>query len=221
MKRLIPTLLAIGFFAADSHAADLPYATKAPRVSPATNWSGFYIGANAGYTESVSSSGLGVKGVRAGGTLGYNYQAGLFVGGIEVDAHWGDVKSSAANVRLAAGLPLLNTLDHKVKASGSVRGRLGVAFDTVLIYGTGGYAWADNQISFTLPGNSFSDSQMHSGWVAGGGVEWMFVPKWSLKAEYLYRSLSGEKYFASLVPAGIASGVANSNAGQVGVNYHF
>jgi outer membrane immunogenic protein len=222
MKRLIPALLAIGMFPADSHAADLPYSTKAPRISPATNWSGFYVGANGGYTESTSSSGLGVKGFRGGGTVGYNYQSGLLVVGLEADAHWGDVKSSASNVRLAAALPPLDTLDHKVNASGSVRGRVGVAFDTVLIYGTGGYAWADNEISFTLLGRSFSDSQFHNGWVGGGGVEWMFAPSWSVKAEYLYRSLSGESYFASLLPPnGLRSGVANSNAGQLGVNYHF
>ena len=60
----------------------------------------------------------------------------------------------------------------------------------VLIYGTGGYAWSDNRLTATVR-LSVSDSNFHSGWTVGAGVEVMFAPKWSVKAEYLYRSFEG------------------------------
>ena len=53
------------------------------------------------------------------------------------------------------------------------------------------------------------------------GVEVMFAPKWSVKAEYLYRSLDGETYFTGIVPGGLPVGTINLNSVQVGVNYHF
>ena len=49
----------------------------------------------------------------------------------------------------------------------------------------------------------------------------MFAPKWSVKAEYLYRSFESQNYFAGIVPAGVAAGTLNLNSVQVGVNYHF
>ena len=85
----------------------------------------------------------------------------------------------------------------------------------------GGYAWADNRITATALGVSISDSQVHSGWTAGAGVEVMFAPKWSVKAEYLYRSFQGETYFSGIVPGGLPTGTLNLNSVQVGVNYHF
>ena len=91
----------------------------------------------------------------------------------------------------------------------------------VLLYGTGGYAWADNRLTPSVLGVSVSDSQFHSGWTVGAGVEVMFAPKWSVKAEYLYRSFEGETYFAGVVAGGVASGTLNLNSVQVGVNYHF
>ena len=96
---------------------------------------------------------------------------------------------------------------------GTVRGRFGYAFDQVLIYGTGGYAWADNRLSI----GGFSDSKFLSGWTVGAGVEVMFAPKWSVKAEYLYRSFEGQTYFSGALP----TGTLNLNSVQVGVNYHF
>ena len=105
---------------------------------------------------------------------------------------------------------------------GTVRGRVGYAFDQVLIYGTGGYAWADNRMTATLLGVSASDSNFHSGWTVGAGVEVMFAPKWSVKAEYLYRSFQGETYnFPGVIVGGVATGTLNLNSVQVGVNYHF
>jgi outer membrane immunogenic protein len=121
-------------------------------------------------------------------------------------------------VGLFGGLAAVNS---NIRDMGTVRGRIGYAIDSVLIYGTGGYAWADNRITATGPGGSISDSHVHSGWTAGAGIEVMFAPRWSVKAEYLYRSLQGETYFAGIAPPGVTTGTINLNSVQVGVNYHF
>jgi len=208
-------LIALGM--APASAADLaarPY-TKAPAAAIAiNNWTGFYVGVMGGYAQENSSADGALSGGLAGGTAGYNWQAGNLVFGIEADAAWADVSATAA-------IPGLLSVTDTIRSMGTVRGRLGYAFDQVLVYGTGGYAWADNRISATLLGVSIADSHFHSGWTLGAGVEVLFAPKWSVKAEYLYRSFEGQTYFAATLPPGVASGTINLNSVQVGVNYHF
>jgi len=211
-KILLTTTALIALGIAPAAAADMaarPY-TKAPAAAIAiNNWTGFYLGAMGGYAQE-NSDGIGsLSGGFAGGTAGYNWQMGNIVLGIEADAAWADVGAT------------VGPLEARIRDMGTVRGRVGYAFDSVLIYGTGGYAWADNRITATALGVSISDSHFHSGWTAGAGVEVMFAPKWSVKAEYLYRSFQGETYFAGIAPPGIATGTLNLNSVQVGVNYHF
>ena len=215
MKKILLTttaLIALGI--APAAAADLaarPY-TKAPAAAIAiNNWSGFYLGAMGGYAKENADN-FALSGGFAGGTAGYNWQTGNVVLGLEADGAWADVGATV-------GIPGLASADYTIRSMGTVRGRVGYAFDQVLLYGTGGYAWSDNRLSTTLLGLSISDSQFHSGWTVGAGVEVMFAPKWSVKAEYLYRSFEGQTYFTV---AGRASvGTINLNSVQVGVNYHF
>jgi outer membrane immunogenic protein len=210
VKKILLTttgLIALGM--APAIAADLPARTytKAPAAAVAiNNWTGFYLGAMGGYAQE-NSDGLGsLSGGFAGGTVGYNWQMGNLVLGIEADAAWADVGAT------------FGVVESRIRDMGTVRGRVGYAFDQVLIYGTGGYAWADNRLSIA----GLSDSKVHSGWTLGAGVEVMFAPKWSVKAEYLYRSFEGETYFAGIAPlGGINPGSINLNSVQVGVNYHF
>jgi len=214
-KLLLITTALIALGMAPAAAADLaarPY-TKAPAAAIAiNNWTGFYIGAMGGYAQE-NSSGIGtLSGGFAGGTVGYNWQAGNLVFGLEADGAWADVGTTL-------GVPGLASLDYTIRAMGTVRGRIGYAFDQVLLYGTGGYAWSDNRLTATLGPLSVSDSQFHSGWTVGAGVEVMFAPKWSVKAEYLYRSLEGKTYFSDIAPFPV--GTINLNSVQVGVNYHF
>jgi outer membrane immunogenic protein len=161
------------------------------------------------------SSGVGsLSGGFAGGTVGYNWQSGQIVYGLEADAAWSDIGASA-------GVPGFVTANDKIRDMGTVRGRIGYTFNQILLYGTGGYAWADNRLNVTALGANFTESKVHSGWTAGAGVEVMVAPKWSVKAEYLYRSFSGETYFARAIPPGVATGDINIHTVQVGVNYHF
>lgn len=199
-------------------AAELPVKApiyKAPLRSVVSyyNWTGFYAGINAGYgfgtsTWSLLSTGdIKPKGVVAGGTLGYNWQSGMFVAGIEADGAWANINNTAT----LAGV----TATAKIDALATVRGRIGAAFNQIMLYGTGGLAVADTKVSATALGITVSDSKTQTGWTAGAGIEWMFIPRWSLKAEYLYRRFDNVTLF------GVSTGNIALNSGQVGVNFHF
>ncbi|MDQ8726383.1 porin family protein [Bradyrhizobium sp. LHD-71] len=231
MKKLVLAAAALAVFGTTASAADLSarMPLKAPPVvSPAINWSGFYAGAMGGYgvSDEVSASIPGVGGVSVsssdldggfvGGTIGYNWQApgSQFVFGIEVDAAWSDISYSE---NFGFGV----TAEDRIEALGSVTGRLGVAFNSVLLYAKGGYAWGINEISASSVGVTLSESQTHHGWTVGAGVEWMFLPNWSLKGEYMYVDLGDANYLTSaLLPTGVDLGVT-LHTGKVGVNYRF
>ncbi len=216
-KVLLATVALVALGMAPAVAADLAARTytKAPALAPIYNWTGFYIGAMGGY-GSEDTSDFALKGGFGGGTVGYNWQTGMYVFGIEADAAGADISTSL-------GIPGLVSADDKIRALGTVRGRVGVTFQQVLFYGTGGFAWADERVSASIPivGVSISDTKTRTGWTAGGGVEWMFAPHWSAKAEYLYRSFDSVNFFGGQIPGGIDSGTLNIHSGQVGVNYHF
>jgi outer membrane immunogenic protein len=204
--------------AADMQARPYKAPPPPPMVSPAYNWSGFYIGAMGGYGwgsgDSEGSGGFG------GGTIGYNWQfpGSQFVFGIEVDAAGGSISDSFTEDQ---GGGLLVTLDSKINALGSVTGRAGFAMDALLLYAKGGYAWANNKSTLSVPliGASFTDSHTHSGYTVGGGLEYLFTPSWSAKAEYMYTSLGGETYNFGGLP--LDSTNIDFHTIKVGVNYHF
>jgi len=229
MKKTVLLALSAAFLSSSAFAADLaPRYTKAPApvVSPATNWSGFYVGAMGGYgwSSQISASIPGVGGGTinsnelsggfGGGTIGYNWQApgSQFVWGLEVDAAGGSIGESATGFGV--------TVSERINALGSVTGRIGLAANSALFYIKGGYAWANNQISATNGIVSFSESRVHSGWTVGGGVEWMFAPAWSLKGEYMYADFSKANYLGNLLPPGVDIG-ASFHTVKLGVNYHF
>jgi outer membrane immunogenic protein len=222
MKRLALGIL-LASVAGAACAADLPappaapYSKAPPMVSPATNWSGFYIGAIGGYASENSSDGPGIKGGFGGGTVGYNWQFTNIVAGIEADGAFADVNNSATEI--VAGIPV--SASAKVDAFATGRGRIGVAFDQVLLFGSAGLALADTKVSASAAGLTISDSKTQTGWTAGAGVEWMFLPHWSLKAEYLFRHFDSVTVFGGIVPGGISTGTLSVNSGQFGVNYHF
>jgi len=219
MNRLLlaAALLSVATAASAADIPARPY-TKAPPplVSPAYNWSGFYIGAMGGYgwDSGDSSGGFG------GGTIGYNWQfpGSQFVFGIEVDAAGGSIKDSLTE---DIGGGVLATEEIKINSFGSVTGRAGFAWDAALIYAKGGFAWANRKDSISVPaiGVTISDSQFHTGYTIGGGLEYLFTPSWSAKAEYMYTSLSGETYNLGGFP--LDSGTIDFHTIKVGVNYHF
>jgi len=217
MKRLLLAGVALSVATAAS-AADMqarPY-TKAPPAAVVAmyNWSGFYIGAMGGYgwDSGNSSGGFG------GGTIGYNWQfpGSQFVFGIEVDAAGASIKDS---LTADIGGGVLATEELKINSFGSVTGRAGYALDAALIYAKGGFAWANRKDSISAFGTTISDSQSHTGYTIGGGLEYLFTPNWSAKGEYMFTSLGSKTY--NLGGDLFDSGTIDFHTIKVGVNYHF
>jgi outer membrane immunogenic protein len=193
-----------------------------------------------------------------GGQIGYNYQfANSFVAGIEADIQ-GIAASARTGTVVGSGVPVgfpAETITSIVSASkridyiGTVRGRLGFTITpTFLVYGTGGLAYgglnssvAINQqnlgpagSNFTVPFSSFGSlSNSRVGWTAGGGVEWLFAPNWSVKVEYLYYDLGSTTFALSPLTNTFTTGGAvyssapfaktrfTGNIVRAGLNYHF
>jgi outer membrane immunogenic protein len=218
MKRLLLAGVALSTATAAS-AADMqarPYSKAPPAAVVAVyNWSGFYIGAMGGYGwgTNAGSGGFG------GGTVGYNWQfpGSQFVFGIEVDAAGASIKDRFS----VEDQGIVAFQDSKINTFGSVTGRAGFAMDAVLLYAKGGFAWGNNKTTVSIPafGATSSDSHTHTGYTLGGGLEYLFMPSWSAKAEYMYTSLGSENY--NLLGEQLPSGNIDFHTIKVGVNYHF
>jgi outer membrane immunogenic protein len=224
MTRLLITTAMIAVsavtFVASASAADLggrraPQPAFQSQASPSFTWTGFYLGANAGAIWGDFTKGgkfIDTKtGFTGGITAGYNQQFGQFVAGIE-----GDYNYSGMGGR-GLGVPGLIPVKGDLTSFGTVRGRLGVAFDRALIYGTGGFAMG----STTLQSGFAKSSSTNSGYVIGAGLEYAFTQNISAKAEYLYMPLGGRNLVG--VPGfnnGAKTGV-DANVLRAGLNYKF
>ena len=136
---------------------------------------------------------LSPDGFTGGGQLGYNYQTGNIVFGLEADFDYFGLKgTSTISSTFVGGGDF--TLNNSVKTDWlfTLRPRVGVAFDRFLPYVTGGLAVTNVKYSSSLADPVFGTSQASNvnetkaGWTVGGGVEYAVTPKWSVKAEYLY-----------------------------------
>jgi outer membrane immunogenic protein len=208
MKRLlIATTVLTALAATAAVAADLParMPAKAPAMMAAYNWTGFYLGVNLGGAWTDDLAGTNTGGVIGGGQIGYNWQG---VGSPWVLGLEADFQGSTQRETVTAG-PL--TAEAKLPWFGTVRGRLGYAFDRVMVYGTGGFAYQHLEASATIPGVTVVGSDTGVGWTLGGGIEWAFFDRWSAKFEYLYINTD----------AGVFGGRVDNNVARAGVNYRF
>ncbi|MCC6947104.1 MAG: porin family protein [Bradyrhizobiaceae bacterium] len=201
-------------------AADAPMRApimKAPETATALfDWSGFYLGAVAGYgwgdTEHTDPAGgangsFDANGWLLGGTTGYNWQSGRAVLGVEGDLSWAGLDGAGGS---AAG-PLSTNLNWL----GTGRVRAGYAADAYLFYVTGGAAVG----RFEAAGGGFGGSDTRLGWTVGAGFEAKLAQNWSAKLEYLYVDL-GDKH-AYTNAAGPAAASLTSHIVRVGLNYRF
>ena len=240
-------------------AADM--AVKAPAPEPACTWCGWYLGLNIGgaWDASTSASFSGnpaaainfannefpttlspdPKGVIGGGQIGYNWQPSQnFVLGFEADIQGSGYKgtATASPVPTTLFIPATTSVEQHSYWFGTLRGRVGfVASQNLLLYGTGGLAYGQTEVSFNTfpPGITCSgyvtcangsSSTTRAGWAAGGGFEWMVAPHWSVKAEYLYVDLGSQSVTAiSSAPtiSFTASAPFHENIARGGVNWHF
>ncbi len=187
MKKILLASVALFGFAGAASAADLPTRAAPPApvfaAAPVFTWTGFYVGVNAGYGwsnddfDAFDAADIDDDGGFVGGAqVGYNYQIGSFVVGLEGDIQYVDFgREGVFNFEDENG----EILQGEFESSdwfGTVRARAGVAFGQALIYATGGFAFADDA----------------NGWTVGGGVEYAFTNNLSAKIEGLYVSLDAD-----------------------------
>jgi outer membrane immunogenic protein len=206
-----------------AQAADMPvkgpYYKGPPRsVVSYYNWTGFYAGVNGGYGWGTSDWGspavsLKPKGWLAGGTVGYNWQSGAIVYGLEGDFDWADVSDSTACGAFAC--------QTKNTWLATARGRLGYAFDRWLPYLTGGAAFGNVKASSTNPA-AIGASDTLTGWTVGGGLEYAFLGNWTAKIEYLYVDLGSFNCGTGCSPGLVTDNVSfKENVIRAGLNYRF
>jgi outer membrane immunogenic protein len=224
---LIGTAIA-AFMGGSALAADMPL--KAPPQAAPWSWSGIYTGTQAGYgwgdvdnsfqvlgfSETPQPS-YHISGGVAGSHAGFNLQYGQFVLGFEGDYEWANITGNDGGRGGAVDTTTLTWM-------GSARGRLGIAWNQVLLYGTGGWAWAGSRYSLGAGGTNTQQNDTIHGWTAGGGLEWMLAPSWSLRAEYRFTRFDQDSlFFAAKGPlnAQTIRFQPDLNVVRVGLSYHW
>jgi outer membrane immunogenic protein len=203
MKKILAVVVVMLAAVPPALAADMRIVpTPGPYVvPPPPGWTGPYVGINGGYQfGKVENLPLKPSGVLGGIQGGYNWQSGQFVLGADADLQLSTADDTFAPYQFSN--PWF----------GTVRGRVGWAFNNILVYGTGGLAYDRTRLNFA----GLTESHTDAGWAAGGGVEVGLTPHWSAKAEYLYFDLGNQSY----VLTGTSNGLT-SNLLRFGINYRF
>ena len=219
MRPIAASLGLLALAALPASAADLPRAMpyKAPAYVAAYNWTGVYVGINGGGAWGNSDwSGLAFSnspsGGMVGGTIGYNWQGvgSPWVFGVEGDIDWASIKDSSA-----CGTAF--SCQTRNDWLGTVRGRVGYAFDRFLPYATGGVAFGNIDANRTGFAGS---SATNVGWTVGAGIEGVIAGNWTAKVEYLYVDLGDNA--CSVTACGTPTNVdLQYNVVRAGVNYRF
>ena len=269
IKRLALASASLLALAGGPLAADLPPPAPAPfvPVAPVFTWTGFYIGTHSGGlfvdnkirtrgnaalnrqnvatgrrpAEISTEDGAYFSGVQAG----YNVQFNSFVVGVEADISYADVETFEGFQGVGGNRSFFR---QDLDFFGTARGRVGVAFDQVLLYATGGLAYADftNRVAFLRAGDGAFQftgrrDETDYGYTVGGGIEFALPPALSrfafigtllgatavtVKAEYLYFDLGKTDVPVRAVP-GVGTGSYTSSfdttghIGRIGFNYKF
>ena len=212
-------------------AADVAPVSKVFSPARAFTWSGVYAGVSAGYAFGNADTFLAVGGATnpfsskydgfvGGAQLGYNWQAGSIVFGVEVEMNYADVSGTA----LVPTTTVVTT--NKLEWFGAARGRIGYAFDRIMPHVTGGVAFGKNKLEVNDVANNVkvSDTATHVGWTLGGGVEVAMRDNWSAKIEYLHVDLGNKNsYLASIIggPGSFMDADLKFGLVRAGVNYRF
>jgi len=252
-----------------------PVLKAPPPMVVAYSWTGCYIGGNVGWAHehdklrtvvpaappnninataitAITNAGLATisgDGVTGGGQVGCNWQNGMWVWGVEGDIDFLDAKATrnTGNVVEPVSGRTVRSIDSVGKDwLATIRGRAGFAFDRVLVYATGGAAFAQFKIAKDFAWD-FADgcpvvnvlndchvggrNSTQTGWVVGGGVEWALSGNWSIKGEYLHADFGNQNYTTLnrgpgfQTPATTQSAVHNVKAtldiARAGLNYRF
>ena len=209
MKRILLTTVSLGVLGllSPAYGADLPTYSKAPvYAAPVYDWSGFYVGVfggggygnhnvndafgntgNANFTANYTSTG-GV----AGGEVGYNWQSGSYLVGIEGDVYWSGIKGNDANQIAAGAFPIAAVDQDNLRWGGTVRARVGYTIDRWMFFFTGGYAFGDILHTNTAAGFPIDQFTVHAnGLTGGGGIAYAITNNIIGKFEYRYTNFNG------------------------------
>lgn len=227
-----------------AHAADMYRAEgglkDGPAYIPVNTWTGFYVGVNGGYgwnndSDNITSfignykvftsKGFDSQGAFGGGQLGYNWQRGQLVLGVETDLQGSGIED---DTRVSPVPGFTRHLHQSLDWFGTVRGRVGYAFDRALVYATGGFAYGrvDSSVNTSFLGTpiaQFGKNDVETGFVVGGGLEYKIAPSWSIKGEYQFIDLGSQKLtgsIADVIPLHSNDVDNNFHTVRVGVNYH-
>jgi len=232
----------------NASAADMP--TKASPYAPVPAWAGLYLGIQGGVarhdgefadincTFGCSTFKLNDTGGAFGGHLGYNWQHGGFVYGLEGDFSWVGANSRRLwNSCVTCTDTNEFTTLFDVKWLATIRGRAGLTFDATLLYITGGPAFGQVSnsaishfdsgagLAFTI---TSAETETRVGWTAGFGIEHMFSPNWTGRAEFRYVDLGRTTVTASCTSSFLNCSVPThgefSNTltmGLIGLSYKF
>jgi outer membrane immunogenic protein len=216
--------------AGSAYAADLPYRGPPPVYLPPPpifTWTGIYIGGQVGYAwgrDNVNLAGpfgppdadgddffdsafsFSPKGVIGGAHVGYNLQIPSWnwfsSSGVVIGLEGSVDGTSQRTTQLVGAFPpfFQGLVDVKTPVQGSIRARLGLAWDRVLIYATGGAAFEDLTIAYnTLPlGGLDQITSTRSGWTVGGGLDYAITNNWSIGGEYRYSDFGSRNDFSPI-----------------------
>lgn len=189
------------------------------------DWTGFYAGVHADYlwgepdvdgtiapfiVEDEKLDGLG-----GGGQVGFNYQIDQFLIGVEADISAFDSDSDIFTFK-SPGFSEGITVDLDWLAT--LRARAGFVWENVLVYGTGGFAWAGGDSEYFGFGPIADSNLSWSGYAVGGGAEYILDERISLKAEYLYVDLDDEDLDAQI--SGFKGVGIEASIVRLGINYN-
>jgi outer membrane immunogenic protein len=179
----------------------------APVVAGCANFGGFYVGGNIGWAtltahqndlDGVTNWGFPTSftasedGFTGGVQLGYNIQKNCTLFGLEADWNWADLD---ANTRLFPSDPFADVnIKTRIEGFGTIRTRTGVVVDQLLLYVTGGLAWADTKDTVGIGDFRFSNTDTRWGWVGGVGTEYLLRSNISLTSDLLYLSFADQNH---------------------------
>jgi outer membrane immunogenic protein len=235
-KTCFGLLLAAGMVAsfATSVLADGPYGGSdtsfyvVPLPEP-FSWTGFYLGGNIGGARATSTlsdnlSNVSLdrdqKGFIGGVQIGYNYQVGSLVLGVEWDFDWTSLDASGVVTIPGLGGALQGSVDTEWIAT--LAGRIGLALDRTLVYVKVGGGWVRSEASVTqlTTGSTLTASHTNGGWLVGAGFEYAFAPNWTAKFEYEFLGLA-DKTFPGFVGTRALELEHDVQQVKVGINFKF
>jgi outer membrane immunogenic protein len=221
LRRMLLVTAGVLPLAAPALSADLPSRAPPPVYIPPTpifTWTGIYLGGQVGYAWGTQRANVllpdgttlfnsySAEGVIGGAHVGYNYQVNQWVLGIE-----GSVDGTSISKTFIPGGAFGVSYTTSAPIQGSIRGRLGLAWDRVHLYATGGAAFAGVDATYASALGTVSQSSTRVGWTVGGGIEYAVTNNWSVRAEYRYSDFGSYSHS----PAGVFIG------GPATVNRHF